>query len=203
MCGIFSPRHFVRGEKMPHNTMQQNRLSGSAFRLICSIVSGLFGQALSNNNVFNQEEKMNTVIEEITGYVGGVPEIRHSQGKKYATFSVCVSEDFPYGNQYSRRKWHKVVASGKLADYVQQKITKGSPVSVEGVITTRQYFFDGKPRTSIGVVATGVTFLTKQMMDVIRQDNPQPEQETYQKTFRMFNYYEQKEDGEYELADIS
>ena len=63
------------------------------------------------------------------------------QGKKLAKFSIATNES--YKNQQGERvtdtQWHNVVAWGKTAEIIEEYVTKGKEVAVEGKLTTRSY----------------------------------------------------------------
>jgi single-strand DNA-binding protein len=79
----------------------------------------------------------------VIGNLGRDPEIRTlpNSGQNVANFSLATSARFTdrNGQAQKRTDWHRVVASGKLADACQQFLSKGRQVYVEGRLRTRQY----------------------------------------------------------------
>lgn len=79
---------------------------------------------------------------QLIGNLGNDPEIiTLESGKKLAKFSIATNET--YKNQKGERvtdtQWHNVVAWGKTADIVENYVTKGKEVAVEGKLTTRSW----------------------------------------------------------------
>lgn len=65
----------------------------------------------------------------ILGYVGGDPEVRDvAGGRKVANFSVATSP--PWDD--TKTEWHRVTAWGKLAEIIEQYVSKGDRVMIEG-----------------------------------------------------------------------
>lgn len=79
---------------------------------------------------------------QLTGNLGNNPEIKDFEGgNKLAKFSMATTEHFinRKGEKTSETEWHYVVAWGKLAERIEAEFKKGSFVSVEGKIKTRNY----------------------------------------------------------------
>jgi single-strand DNA-binding protein len=79
---------------------------------------------------------------QLIGNLGNDPEIiTMDSGKKLAKFSIATNES--YKNQQGERvtdtQWHNVVAWGKTAEIIEQYVTKGKEVAVEGKLTSRSY----------------------------------------------------------------
>ena len=95
---------------------------------------------------------MNTTI--LTGRLGRDPETRSTNtGAAVSNFSIAVNggKDVTF--------WFNIVAFGKTAELVQQYLTKGSKVGIEGRLQTRTYEKDGQTKTVFEVVANRVEFL--------------------------------------------
>jgi single-strand DNA-binding protein len=78
----------------------------------------------------------------LIGHVGRAPEIRYTQGgAPVANFSLATNEYWTSntGERQERTEWHKIVAWGKLAEFCQEYIQKGSYLYVEGKLQTRNY----------------------------------------------------------------
>jgi single-strand DNA-binding protein len=79
---------------------------------------------------------------QLIGNLGNDPEIiTLESGKKLAKFSIATNET--YKNQQGERitdtQWHNVVAWGKTADIIEQYVTKGKEVAIEGKLSHRSY----------------------------------------------------------------
>ena len=79
---------------------------------------------------------------QLIGNLGNDPEIiTMDSGKKLAKFSIATNET--YKNQQGERvtdtQWHNVVAWGKTAEIIEEYVTKGKEVAVEGKLTSRSY----------------------------------------------------------------
>jgi single-strand DNA-binding protein len=79
----------------------------------------------------------------ILGNVGNPPEIRYTaNGSAVANFSVATSEkwkDKKTGEKQEKTEWHRIVAFGQTAEYVQTYIDKGTKVFLQGQSTTRKW----------------------------------------------------------------
>lgn len=79
----------------------------------------------------------------IVGNLGNDPEVRATtSGSRVATISVATSEswtDKNTGQKQEKTEWHRVVFFNRLAEIVEQYLTKGSQVYVEGQIRTRKW----------------------------------------------------------------
>jgi len=79
----------------------------------------------------------------ILGYVGNDPDMRTTQsGTTIANISVATTEkwtDKHNGSKQERTEWHKCVFFGKVAEVIQQYITKGSQLHIEGQLRTEKW----------------------------------------------------------------
>ena len=100
---------------------------------------------------------------QLIGNLGNDPEIiTMDSGKKLAKFSIATNES--YKNQQGERvtdtQWHNVVAWGKTADVIEQYVTKGKEIAVEGKLTSRSYDDkDGNKRYTTEVVCNELLLL--------------------------------------------
>ena len=79
---------------------------------------------------------------QLTGNLGSDPEIKvFESGNKLVRFSLATSEQFinRNGEKATDTQWHNVAVWGKIADRVESEFKKGSYVSVEGRLKTRNY----------------------------------------------------------------
>ena len=87
---------------------------------------------------------MNTLKNnvQLSGNVGKAPEIRTlGTGKKLARFSIATRETYTNhkGEKVTDTQWHNIVAWGKLAEMVEQKVPKGREIEIEGKLNSRSY----------------------------------------------------------------
>ena len=70
-------------------------------------------------------------LSHIAGYVAAAPEVKEGSNGSFTTFRVGVSTG--YGEEGETR-WYSVAVNNEiLQSYVQENITKGTPVVVEGI----------------------------------------------------------------------
>ena len=102
---------------------------------------------------------------QLTGNLGNAPEIKtFENGNKLARFSMATKEEYHTraGNAASDTQWHFVTAWGKVAESIESQLQKGSFVSIEGRLVTRNYTDkNGQKRYATEVVATEITLLGK------------------------------------------
>lgn len=79
----------------------------------------------------------------LLGNVGNDPEIRESNGGKFATFRLATT-DRAYtkkdGTQVPERtEWHSIVANGSIVGVIESYVHKGTKLYIEGKLRTRKY----------------------------------------------------------------
>ena len=84
---------------------------------------------------------VNKVI--LLGNVGSDPEIRESNGCKFATFRLATT-DKGYtkrdGTQVPERtEWHNIVANSNIVGVIENYVRKGTKLYIEGKLRTRKY----------------------------------------------------------------
>lgn len=84
---------------------------------------------------------VNKVI--LLGNVGNDPEIRESNGGKFATFRLATT-DKGYtkrdGTQVPERtEWHNIVANSNIVGVIENYVRKGTKLYIEGKLRTRKY----------------------------------------------------------------
>ena len=94
----------------------------------------------------------------LVGRLGKDPEIRFSgDGNAIANFSIATNETWKNkeGAQQEKTDWHNIVVFGASAEkYIQPYVKKGTLVSVEGKLQTRDWEDkDGNKRYTTEVVA--------------------------------------------------
>ena len=86
---------------------------------------------------------VNKVI--LVGNLGRDVELRYTTGgNAVANFSLATTETWndKSGTRQEKTEWHRVVLWGKQAESLQEYLTKGKQVYLEGRLQTREY--DGK-----------------------------------------------------------
>jgi single-strand DNA-binding protein len=102
---------------------------------------------------------VNKVI--LIGNVGRDPEIRHlNNGDAVANLSLATTSKYKRNDEWvEETQWHRVVGYKRSAEIIQNKISKGMSVYVEGVLKYRQYEKDGAKMTSTEIVANEIHVL--------------------------------------------
>lgn len=95
----------------------------------------------------------------LMGAVGKDPEIRVSQsGMTIANFSLATSKKQKDKSEITQ--WHNLVAFQKTAELVQQFVSKGSKLYVEGEIQYQEYDKDGVKRIATKIIVNDMSFLS-------------------------------------------
>ena len=79
---------------------------------------------------------------QLIGNLGQDPEIvTLESGNKLAKFSIATSDYYKNakGEKVEDTQWHNIVAWGKTAEIVENYLTKGKQVAVEGKLIHRSY----------------------------------------------------------------
>jgi len=79
---------------------------------------------------------------QLIGNLGNDPEIINLEnGSKLAKFSLATNENYKdaSGEKVTDTQWHNIVAWGKTAEIIENYVTKGKEVAVEGKLTSRSY----------------------------------------------------------------
>lgn len=100
----------------------------------------------------------------LVGNLGKDPEVRYSaNGQAVANVTLATSEswkDKESGEKQERVEWHRVVFFGRLAEIAGEYLKKGSPVYVEGKLTTRKWQDkQGQDRYTTEIVANDMQML--------------------------------------------
>jgi len=113
---------------------------------------------------------LNIVI--LSGRLTQNPEMRFTpSGRPLTKLRMAVSRMFrgQTGEWQEETLFIDVTAWGDLAERCNQKLTKGSPVLVQGRLRSRNWETEsGQKRTSIEVVARSIQFLEK--MEVVESE---------------------------------
>ena len=99
----------------------------------------------------------------IVGYLGREPELKYTtQGTAVCTFSVATTErrKDKSGEPMDSTTWFRVTVWGKQGENVNNFLSKGRQVFVEGRLRQEEYTDrEGNKRTSLEVFATDVQFI--------------------------------------------
>tara|TARA_B100000927_G_scaffold287544_1_gene280620 strand:- start:64 stop:492 length:429 start_codon:yes stop_codon:yes gene_type:complete len=113
----------------------------------------------------------------LIGNVGQDPELRYTpDGNPVANFSIAVNRRRRVGEDYKdETEWFNIVCFSRTAENVNQYLTKGQKVYVEGRFQSSEYVGqDGNQRKSYEVIANEVTFLsTRSEAESANQNNTQ------------------------------
>ena len=115
------------------------------------------------------------------GNVGKNPDVRSmADGKCVANISIAITERYKdkQGEQKEVTEWVNVVFFGKLAEIVQQYVTQGSQLYVEGKLKIEKYEKDGVTRYSTKVIADSMQMLGSKG-DKPKADTPFIEKKKY------------------------
>ncbi|MEM1336981.1 MAG: single-stranded DNA-binding protein [Bacteroidota bacterium] len=79
---------------------------------------------------------------QLIGNLGQDPEIVNlDNGRKLAKFALATNETYrnKNGEKVTDTQWHNVVAWGKTAEIIENYLSKGKEVAIEGKLTSRSY----------------------------------------------------------------
>lgn len=102
---------------------------------------------------------------QLLGNVGQEPEIKVlTSGKKVAKLSIATNEVYYNENKekVTETQWHNVVAWGKIADLIENYVTKGKELLIEGKLAYRNYEDkEGIKRYSTEIIVSELQFIGK------------------------------------------
>jgi single-strand DNA-binding protein len=102
---------------------------------------------------------------QLIGHVGQEPEIKTFEGgKKLANITLATNESYTNakGEKVEQTEWHRLTAWGKTADLIENFVTKGKEIAIEGKLTHRSYDDkDGVKRFITEVVISELLLLGK------------------------------------------
>lgn len=100
---------------------------------------------------------------QLIGRVGNDPEVKtFDGGKKVVNINIATNDFYKNekGERVEQTEWHRVVAWGKTAEIIEQYVTKGKEIAVDGKLTHRSYDDkDGTKRFITEVVVSDVQLL--------------------------------------------
>ena len=114
---------------------------------------------------------MNTII--VSGNLGNNPEIKtKAQGKDLATFSLA------YQITKEKTGWIKIQCWNKLAKTVEEYLSRGDKILIEGSLDYSTWEKDGKNQSKTDVIARRIEFIKVKAQaerpDPVRLDQEPP-----------------------------
>jgi len=87
---------------------------------------------------------MNTLRNKVQliGRLGQEPEIiTFEDGNKMAKFSMATDDSYKdkSGTKVERAYWHNIIVKGGLVNVVENYVTKGQEIAIEGKLTNRSW----------------------------------------------------------------
>jgi len=102
---------------------------------------------------------------QLVGRLGANPEVKVLEsGKKVASFQLAVNESYTRqnGEKINKVQWHRVIAWGHLAGIAERILQKGTQVTVDGKLLSREYINkEGEKRNSTEIVANEMFVVNK------------------------------------------
>lgn len=102
---------------------------------------------------------------QLIGRLGQDPEIiTFNDGGKIARFNLATDDSYKdkQGNKVERTHWHSIVVKNGLVKVVENFITKGKEIAIQGKLTNRSWDdSDGKKHYSTEVVVNELLMLSK------------------------------------------
>lgn len=125
----------------------------------------------------------------LVGNIGSNPEIRESNGSKFATMRIATSEK-GYVNKQGvsvpeRTDWHNLIVNGGLVQVVEGYIHKGSKILIEGKLRYRKYTAnDNTERWTTEISVTNLELLDpKQAQQPAQAPQPMSVQQQYETVY--------------------
>jgi len=78
----------------------------------------------------------------LTGFLGSAPEVKNiSDTKKVAKLNLATSDSYKNekGEKVEETQWHNLIAWNAQAIIAEKYLQKGSEVTIEGKLTSRNY----------------------------------------------------------------
>ncbi|HCY82003.1 MAG TPA: single-stranded DNA-binding protein, partial [Xanthomarina gelatinilytica] len=102
---------------------------------------------------------------QLIGRLGQDPEIiNFEDGNKMAKFSLATDDSYKdkKGEKVERTYWHNIIVKGGLVKVVENYITKGKEIAVEGKLTNRSWEDkDGKKHYTTEILCNELLMLSK------------------------------------------
>ncbi|WP_027879170.1 MULTISPECIES: single-stranded DNA-binding protein [Mesoflavibacter] len=102
---------------------------------------------------------------QLIGRLGQDPEIiTFNDGNKMAKFSLATDDSYKdkNGNKVERAYWHNIVVKNGLVKVVEDYVTKGQEIAIEGKLTNRTWEDkEGNKRYVTEVICNELLMLSK------------------------------------------
>ncbi|WP_223032156.1 single-stranded DNA-binding protein [Hanstruepera marina] len=102
---------------------------------------------------------------QLIGRLGQDPEIvNFEDGNKMAKFSLATDDSYKdkNGQKVERAYWHNIVVKGGLVKVVENYVTKGQEIAIEGKLTNRSWEDkDGNKRYMTEIICNELLMLSK------------------------------------------
>ena len=99
---------------------------------------------------------------QLIGHVGNQPNtISFDSGKKVTRFSMATNEVYhKEGEKVEQTTWHNLTAWRKQAELIEQYVSKGQEIAIQGKLNSRSYEDkDGNTQYLTEVIVKEVLFL--------------------------------------------
>lgn len=99
---------------------------------------------------------------QLIGNLGSDPETKvFDNGDQVTNFTIATSEKWKdkQGQPQESTEWHKVVCRNGISKIVDQYVTKGQKVYIEGKLKTRSYESNGQTNYITEVMASNIIML--------------------------------------------
>jgi len=101
----------------------------------------------------------------LIGHLGNAPEVKEvGTNKKVARLSIATNESYKndQGEKIEETQWHNLILWDKNATIAEKYLHKGSEISIEGKLTSRNYIDkSGIKRYVTEIVVNEVLLLSK------------------------------------------
>ncbi len=101
---------------------------------------------------------------QLIGHLGITPEMKEfDSGKKIVNFTLATTDSYinQQGQKIEDTQWHKIVAWGKTAEYINNYVDKGNRVAISGKLVHRAYTDkDNQTRYITEIVVNEILMLT-------------------------------------------
>ena len=102
---------------------------------------------------------------QLIGRLGQEPEVlTFDNGGKMAKFSMATDDSYKdkQGQKVERTQWHNIVVRGGLVNIVENYVTKGQEIAIEGKLTNRSWEDkDGNKRYTTEITVAELLLLGK------------------------------------------
>lgn len=125
----------------------------------------------------------------LVGNIGADPEVRESNGGKFATMRLATSEKGYVSKQGvsvpERTDWHNLIVNGGLVQVVEGFVHKGSKLLIEGKLRYRKYTAsDNTERWTTEISVTNLELLDpKQTQQPAQAPQPMSVQQQYETVY--------------------